>query len=459
MPLANPTTHRPRRPTAPPRHGTGARSRSWRRDTVGAVLLGLAVLPLSGCQGLGDSPLAAWKMGLDSSLSKAPTKTETGDERNFMARWITPKKPPAGDFNASPLVLGSNGWRPMKAETNPVADKEFLDAKAIFQKGRLDDAETAFATLAKTRKGTVWGERGQYYLAETQYQRGKLVAAHDSFEVLIKDYPGTEFVDKLVKREYAIALTWLAQSDPKAPADRKMPWFAHFNGQEPLIDTHGHALRALEHVRQHNPKGELADDAVLRIADEHMAGQDFETASLYYDQLITEHPKSPHLQRAQLASIDARMKGYVGPEYDGAGLEKARELVKQTMATFPDRPAGNEKLYNTLDLINDQEAERTYVQGEYYRRAGYPVSAEMSFAKISYRWPKSPWAVKAKTQLASLAKVPRKERHEPSKIMTLPGSNDPILGGQNGMGGGGMGGMGGMGGGGMGGMGGMGGVN
>ncbi len=86
---------------------------------------------------------------------------------------------------------------------------------------------------------------------------------------------------------------------------------------------------------------------------------DYESAALYYDQLITDHPKSPYLQQAQLAAIDARMKGYLGPEYDGSGLEKARELVKQTMATFPDRPAGNEKLYHTLDLINDQEAERT----------------------------------------------------------------------------------------------------
>jgi hypothetical protein len=145
------------------------------------------------------------------------------------------------------------------------------------------------------------------------------------------------------------------------------------------------------------------------------------------------------------------MKGYLGPEYDGAGLEKARELVKQTMATFPDRPAGNEKLYHTLDLINDQEAERTFVVADYYRRTGKVASAEYYYGKIPRRWPKSPWAAKAKTQLASLAKMPR-EISKPSKIMTQPGSTDPMLGGSGGMGG--MGGMGGgMGGMGMGGMG------
>ena len=52
---------------------------------------------------------------------------------------------------------------------------------------------------------------------------------------------------------------------------------------------------------------------------------------------------------------------------------------------------------------------------------------------VRYRWPKSEWAVKAKTQLASLAKIPRKESL-PSKIMSLPGSTDPYSSG--GMGGG-----------------------
>ena len=102
-------------------------------------------------------------------------------------------------------------------------------------------------------------------------------------------------------------------------------------------------------------------------------------------------------------------------------------MVKQTMTTFPDRPAGDEKLYHTLDLINDQEAERTFMAGDYYQRIGKVASAEFYFGKIAQRWPKSAWAAKAKTQLAALAKLPRKQSL-PSKIMTQPGSTDPFGG-------------------------------
>ena len=99
-------------------------------------------------------------------------------------------------------------------------------------------------------------------------------------------------------------------------------------------------------------------------------------------------------------------------------------MVKQTMSTFPDRQASYEKLYHTLDVINDQEAERTFKVGEYYKRTGKVASAEFYFGKIPQRWPGSPWAVKAKTELAQLAKMPRKPS-VPSKIMSRRAPSTP----------------------------------
>jgi outer membrane protein assembly factor BamD (BamD/ComL family) len=419
------------------------------------------VAAVSGCSSTGGF-LTAWRTARDSSLSRGPTEKELGDDRGLMSRWLTPKSAPNADPNAaapSPLVLGSDGWKPMKPVPNPEAEAEFQAAEKLYQQGKLVEAEKEFVKVAKNRKGTSWGEKAQFYLAESQFQRGKLVAANDSYELLFAHYPGTIYLEKLIAREYEIGQRWLAQADPKTPANQRLPWTSHFDGRQPLLDTSGYATKALEHVRQHDPTGPLADDAVLKIADYHMENADYEMAAIHYDQLITDHPKSPFLQKAQLAAIDARIKGYLGPEYDGAGLDQARELIKQTMVTFPDRPAGNEKLYHTLDLINDQEAERTYVVAAYYKKIGKVPSAEYYFGKIRQRWPKSVWAAKAKTDLATLAKMPR-TKSLPSKIMSQPGSYDPFSntaqggagpGGMMGMGPGGMGnqgmgmGMGGMG--------------
>ncbi|MEJ7637240.1 MAG: outer membrane protein assembly factor BamD [Singulisphaera sp.] len=418
------------------------------RPGLGFVLAALAAA--SGCAAGGTGPLAAWRQGLDSSLSKGPTNEEMHDDRQLMARWLTPRRP----RTPTPRPL-ADGPRPRRLEAadgraQPRGRGPVPRRRTPLPAGEAPEAERVFARLAKNHKGTPWGEKGLFYTAEAQFQAGRYVAAHDSLERLIADYPGTEYLDKLVNREYTIAQTWLTADDPKAQDEGAMPWYARFNGRRPLVDTQGNALQVLEHVRHHDPTGPLSDDAVMKIADLHMANQDYEKAAEYYDQLISDHPKSPLLAKAQLAAIDSRMKGYIGPEYDGSGLEKASQQVKQHMTLFPERPAGDEKLYHTLDLINDQKAERTFVTGDYYQRIGKVASAEFYFGTIAHRWPKSEWAAKAKTRLAALAKAPR-EQSLPSKIMTQPGSADPtgsmggFGGGGPGMGGSGMGGMGGSG--------------
>jgi len=430
----------------------------------------LLSLPLAGCQTF-SSPLSQWRAAYDGNLVKGPTREEMADasnatdSQNLFDRWMTPKMTPGAKSGdpSSTLILGSDGWRPMvKPAKNPQADAEFQAALKLFQLGKFPEAEKQFAKIAKDRKGThPWGENAQYYLAETQYQRKKYVNAHDSFERLIKDYSGTDLLDKAVSREFAIASIWMLQDDPKAPRDKLLPWYGHFDGSLPLIDVQGSILQALEHVRQNDPKGPLADDASLQIADHYMKHRDYESAAMYYDQFMTEYTKSPFLQQVQLSAIDARMKAYLGPDYDASGLEKARDLVRTTMKTFPERQEGFEKLYHTLDVINAQEAEKTFKDGMYYKRVGKVTAAEYYFGKIPQRWPNSEWALKAKTELAQLAKMPRKPS-KPSKIIIPPGSVDPFgstgrgIGGMGGMGMGGMG-MGGMGMGGMG-MGGMGGM-
>jgi hypothetical protein len=262
---------------------------------------------------------------------------------------------------------------------------------------------------------------------------------------LYADYPATAYKEKLTRREYELAQTWLAQTDPKAPAEKKLPWNARFDGRLPIIDTQGSGLKALEHVRNNYPDGPIADQAAIEIADFYMKHQDYESAAMYYEQFVDEYggKKSPHLQYAQLSAIDARMKGYLGPDYDASGLEKARTLVGKTMNTFPERQASFEKLYLTLDHINEAEAEKTFTIGMYYKRTKKVASAEYYLGKIPQRWPNSPWAVTAKTELAELAKMPRKPT-KPSKIIIPPGASDPFM--SAGPGGGMMGAMGGMGG-------------
>ena len=408
--------------------------RPARFGPAGVLVLALAALAVAGgCQ---SGPFAAWGIARDDSLSKGPTKEETGDDRVFLARWLSPKAVPSYDPEKKlPLLKGRNGMDVPKEAPNAEADAELKAAMALYEQKNYPEAEKAFTTIAKKRAKSSWGEKAQFYLAESYYREGRLVWANDAYEQLFTDYPGSVFVEKLVAREFEIGKSWLALAESEAKPEQPLPWYARFDGRRPIMDTWGYAKSALEHVRQHDPRGPFYDDATMILGDMHMRAADYELAAIYYNQLITDCPKSPFLQKAHLAEIDAHLKGYIGPEYDGTGLEKARERVKQTMNAFPERTVGNEDLYHILDTLNDQDAERTYKVGEFYRRTGRVASAEYYFGKIPQRWPKSPWAVKAKSELATLAKLPRTPSL-PSRMLMSPGAIDPFSANGGMMGGG-----------------------
>jgi hypothetical protein len=103
---------------------------AWAR-IVCQLLAVLMLSGLAGCQSM-NVPLAQWRAGYDSGLSKKITKEETKaassekveEPRTLLGRWLNPQgsddvkdddeatKGPSSK-SSSTLVLGSDGWRPM----------------------------------------------------------------------------------------------------------------------------------------------------------------------------------------------------------------------------------------------------------------------------------------------------------------------------------------------------------
>ena len=200
--------------------------------------------------------------------------------------------------------------RPLHAAPIVQFDRDAQSAPELFRLGRFAEAEPQFAWIAAVRRGTSWGERAQYHLAECQYQQKRYFAAFASFERLHTEYPATGYIDDVVRREYEIAGLWMTQIDPETPADKKLPWFARLDGRLPLFATRKFALEALEHVRQNDPTGPLADDAAVKIADYYMKRHEFDTAAQYYAQVVAEYPKSPLYLYARRAAFHARIRSY-----------------------------------------------------------------------------------------------------------------------------------------------------
>ena len=201
--------------------------------------------------------------------------------------------------------------RPLQAPPSVQLDGAIRSAPELFRLSRFAEAEPQFAWIAAVRRGTSWGERAQYHLAECQYQQKRYVAALASFERLHTEYPATGYMSDVVRREYEIAKLWMTQLDHQTPAGKKLPWFARLDGRLPLFATRRFALEALEHVRQNDPTGPLAGAAGVMIADYYMKRQEFDTAAQYYAQVAAEHPRSPLSHYARRAAFRARIRSYL----------------------------------------------------------------------------------------------------------------------------------------------------
>ena len=448
--------------------------------TLGLLMMASAV----GCK-TPDGPLARWRTINDHVLAPSPTVEESGDTRGPISRLLLPEFNPAKSSSDPNVAKASTASEESKIDfqkhNDEDTEREFDAAQTLYEAGNFTEAEKAFARIEKRQNSdavvqmygpnmksgvsmneqtplnktgtnnnwvrdagknltspfrnkkahTVWGEKSLFYLAESQYQQGKLVNANDSYVKLMVNYPGTRFRDEVVKREYDIAVTWLDAVDPIAPPEKRGSFTDHFNGKLPFVDVSGTALQVMEHVRHHDPDANApyGDDAVKRIADYHYQYGHWDEASTTYDQLIADHPKSEYLQYAYSRAIDSKLKAYYGPDYDSGGLDKANQQIEQMGRLFPERNAETrETLAQSSDLINDQNAEITFRRGEFYEQTGYPGAAEFCFGEVKARWPSSDWGKKASSKLDLIAKAPRK-KVEPSRIMTLPGASDPYANG------------------------------
>ena len=82
----------------------------------------------------------------------------------------------------------------------------------------------------------------------------------------------------------------------------------------------------------------------------------------------------------------------------GTGLDPPKSLSA-------DHDTGGQEDEHTF-FVGNRDAATAFHIGEHYKRTGKVTAAEYYFAKIPQRWPESPWAVKAKAELAALLSSP-----------------------------------------------------
>jgi len=326
--------------------------------------------------------------------------------------------------------------------------KEFDEAQRFYDAGEYRAAENAFAALAKQRaksgktlpdrwkellardkepaKG-LFGSYGDpieedalFMVAESQFGQQKFSWAQDSYGTLLEKYPSTRHLDDVTRRLFFVAQTWLGVPPAKpnvndvqlvdhSDAGKPEPTIADVGGPsswpilpnladrtQPVFDTHGRALQALESIWRHDATGPLADDALMLQATYYQRKGDYVEAARLYKLVREQYPDSTHFQNAFLLGSHVSLASYEGSEYEGAPLSESRQLKETSRQLFQNlSDEQKQRLDSELKAIQNAEAERAWASIEFYLQKQQAASVALYCNRLLHKYPDSPYAKRA----------------------------------------------------------------
>jgi outer membrane protein assembly factor BamD (BamD/ComL family) len=242
-------------------------------------------------------------------------------------------------------------------------------------------------------------------LAECYFFNDRYIQARDAYDELVSKYPNTRYLDALVEREWKIAQYWEKYEDYNPDwaltanaIDKTRPWF----------DTIGHAIKTYDNIRMNDPTGPRADDAIMATANIYFRRERFDDADYHYTLLRREYPRSELQFEAHLLGLQAKLRKYQGPDYDGSPVAEAQALVKQIRRNFTGRlsPEDQERLRTVEAQLNHELALSEYRMAEYYDGTKHYAAARLHYSRVAKQYPDTDLGAQSRTRLAEIADGP-----------------------------------------------------
>lgn len=294
-------------------------------------------------------------------------------------------------------------WKKMtgRGPNEPVAREAISEGDALFRQGKYKQAISFYKKAIDRWPDSVIEEDAMYQLAESLFFTDQYPKAEDAYTELVKKYANTRYLDRVAQRQFLIGQYWLA-IDEQLHLPVLVPNL--IDRSRPLFDTPGRALKAFEHVRLNDPRGDLADDSIMATANAHFVDRQWLDADYFYELLRTEYPDSDFLLQAHLFGLQAKLQAYQGPSYEGGVLDQAELLADQVLVQFPDQLSSTdeERVMKARAEIAAQQATRHWNRAEFYTKGKHYSSARIYYAMIARDYPKTMLAERARSRLGDL---------------------------------------------------------
>jgi outer membrane protein assembly factor BamD (BamD/ComL family) len=285
-----------------------------------------------------------------------------------------------------------------------LAQQKFEEGQKLFAAKRFSEAASKFASAASRGTDTAIEEDAMFFEAESYFFADRYSKADDMYGELLKKYPNTRYLNKSTARQFSIARYWQEydKAHPHWPLTPNL-----VDRTRPLFDTGGHSINAFDNVRVNDPRGPLADSAIMAVANTYFEKGRYEDADYYYGLLRSDYPKSNYQLQSHLLGLQCKLRKYQGPNYNGKPLEEANQLINQMLVQFPTE-LGSERdwVVKAKAEVQAQRATRDIHLAQFFDNGKHYGAARIYYAQVIKDYPQTPFSEQAKTRLAAIQGEP-----------------------------------------------------
>jgi outer membrane protein assembly factor BamD (BamD/ComL family) len=239
-------------------------------------------------------------------------------------------------------------------------------------------------------------------------KRGDYWDAYDWFIRQTSTYPNGALYQRALDRQYMIAEAFLT--------GRKRRLWGIFR-----VSAKDDAIEMLQRIAAAAPGTDIAERALLRVADHYFDIAMYKEAIDTYEQFIRQNPASPRRAYAMLQVPKSYLLMYRGVEWEVAPLLDAKKRFEIFAAAYP-RAAEKEDIAKILEEIRQIRAHKLYHTGWFYERTKHPRAAAYYYRQLLETkndrgvriFADTEWAEKARVRLAAIGPVEPMRRPEPT---------------------------------------------
>lgn len=295
----------------------------------------------------------------------------------------------------------NNGERRESATAGP--DEQYLHAvaeiKKLVQEGEAGAARDIVKQLKEEFPDRAGPDLDIFVDGELRYWKDRYGKALVKYEKLLKSYPGSEFADAAMQREYDIAQAYLG--------GRKKTILGFIK-----ISGYSEGVEIMEKISDRagiDEPNSVGLNAAVAVAEHYERTEQYLEGYLKWSEIASYWETGPIGKRAIYRMAEDNFLAYNRRDpakrhrFDASKLTTAKTYYERFLALYPAEAAQND-VPAKIKQIDEDMAYKQFKIGQYYRRLGKDRAAYLYFDMVIQNWPKTEAAEMARQAIAETPK-------------------------------------------------------